>query len=38
MKEIQLHFKIPDFIFKDLLDRAEALNIEMSKILALVLE
>lgn len=38
LKEIQLHFKIPDFIFKDLLDRAEALNIEMSKILALVLE
>lgn len=38
LKEIQLHFKIPDFIFKDLLDRAEALNNEMSKTLALVLE
>ncbi|BEO27690.1 MAG: hypothetical protein E7J62_09775 [Serratia marcescens] len=38
LKEIQLHFKIPDFIFKDLLDRAESLSIEMSKTLALVLE
>jgi hypothetical protein len=38
LKEIQLYFKIPDFIFKDLLDRAEALNNEMSKTLALILE
>lgn len=38
LKEIQLYFKIPDFIFKDLLDRAEALNNEMSKTLSLIQE
>ncbi|MBP2850146.1 hypothetical protein [Dickeya oryzae] len=38
LKEIQIYFKIPDFIFKDLLDRAEALNNEMSKTIALILE
>lgn len=38
LKEIQIYFKVPDFIFKDLLDRVEALNNEMSKTLALILE
>ncbi|BCQ38578.1 hypothetical protein [Erwinia rhapontici] len=38
LKEIQLAFKVPDFIFKDLLDHAESLNNEMSKLLALILE
>ncbi len=38
LKEIQLYYKLPDFIFKDLLDRAESLNSEMSKTLALILE
>jgi len=38
LKEIQLTFKVPDFIFKDLLDHAESLNNEMSKLLALILE
>lgn len=38
LKEIQLHFKIPDFIFKDLLSSAESLNHELSKTLALILE
>ncbi|MEI7267190.1 hypothetical protein [Pectobacterium versatile] len=38
LKEIQLHYQLQDFIFKDLLERAEALNSEISKTLALVLE
>ena len=38
LQEIQLAFKVPDFIFKDLLDHAESLNNEMSKLLALILE
>lgn len=38
LKEIQLYYNLPDFIFKDLLERAEALNSEMSKTLALIFE
>ncbi|MEE3664496.1 hypothetical protein V2I52_21645 [Brenneria sp. g21c3] len=38
LKEIQLHYQLQDFIFKDLLDRAEVLNNEISKTIALVLE
>lgn len=38
LKEIQLHYQLQDFIFKDLLERAEALNHEISKTIALVLE
>ncbi|MFE8145747.1 hypothetical protein RBA69_00580 [Brenneria goodwinii] len=38
LKEIQLHYQLQDFIFKDLLERAEALNSEISKTIALVLE
>lgn len=38
LKEIQLHYHLPDFIFKDLLNSAEALNSEMNKTLALILE
>ncbi|ATA18936.1 hypothetical protein EDC48_10233 [Gibbsiella quercinecans] len=38
LKDIQLYFKVPDFIFKDLLDRAEELNSEVSKTLSLIIE
>ncbi|WP_313655396.1 hypothetical protein [Pantoea sp.] len=38
LKEIQFAFKVTDFIFKDLLEHAESLNNEMSKLLALILE
>lgn len=38
LKEIQLHYQLQDFIFKDLLERAEAMNHELSKTLSLVLE
>lgn len=38
LKEFQHHYQIADFIFEDLLDRAEALNGEISKTIALVLE
>lgn len=38
LKEIQLRYQLPDFIFSDLLERAEALNSELSKTLSLVLE
>lgn len=38
LKEIQLHYQLPDFIFKDLLNSAEAMHSEMNKTLALILE
>ena len=38
LKEFQHHYQIQDFIFEELLDRAEALNSEVSKTIALVLE
>ncbi|MWK58907.1 hypothetical protein GO594_23230 [Pseudomonas otitidis] len=38
LKAFQHHYQIADFIFEDLLDRAEALNSEVSKTIALVLE
>jgi len=38
LKEIQLHYQLPDFIFKDLLNSAETLNSETNKTLALILE
>lgn len=38
LETVQHIFMIPDFIFKDLQARAEALNNEMSKTLALILE
>jgi len=38
LKTFQHHYEIADFIFEDLLDRAEALNSEVSKTIALVLE
>lgn len=38
LKAFQHHYEIVDFIFEDLLDRAKALNSEVSKTIALVLE
>jgi len=38
LKAFQHHYQIQDFIFEELLDRAEALNSEVSKTIALVLE
>jgi len=38
LKAFQDHYQIADFIFEELLDRAEALNNEVSKTIALVLE
>jgi uncharacterized tellurite resistance protein B-like protein len=38
LKAFQHHYEIADFIFEDLLDRAKALNSEVSKTIALVLE
>lgn len=38
LKEIQQHYLLPDFIFEDLLQRSEALNSEICKTLALILE
>lgn len=38
LKEFQHHYQIQDFIFEELLDRAESLNSEVSKTIALVLE
>lgn len=38
LKEYQLHHQLDDFIFDDLLERAEALNQEVSKTIAIILE
>lgn len=38
LKGVQRHYQLQDFIFDDLLERAEALNSEISKTIALVLE
>ena len=38
LKAFQHHYQIQDFIFEELLDRAEALSSEVSKTIALVLE
>lgn len=38
LKEFQLHYQLENFIFDDLLERAEALNNEVSKTIAIVLE
>lgn len=38
LKGVQHHYQLQDFIFDDLLERAEALNSEISKTIALVLE
>jgi len=38
LKEFQQHHKLEDFIFDDLLERAEALNQEISKAISIVLE
>lgn len=38
LKAFQRHYQLEDFIFDDLLERAEALNAEVSKTIALVLE
>lgn len=38
LKEYQLHHQLDDFIFDDLLERAEALNQEVSRTIAIILE
>lgn len=38
LKAFQRHYQLEDFIFDELLERAEALNTEISKTIALVLE
>ena len=38
LKEIQHHCKLEDFIFDDILDRAESVNQEVSKTIAIILE
>ena len=38
LKEFQLHHKLEDFIFDDLLERAETMNREVSKTISLILE
>jgi hypothetical protein len=38
LKEFQQHHKLEDFIFDDLLERAEVLNKEVNKTLSIVLE
>lgn len=38
LKAFQRHYQLEDFIFDDLQERAEALNAEVSKTIALVLE
>lgn len=38
LKEFQLHYQLDDFIFDDLLERAEALNQEISKTISIILE
>lgn len=38
LQDIKQHFKVPDYVFDDLLVRAQALNTELSKTLAIILE
>jgi len=38
LKEFQQHHRLEDFIFDDLLERAETLNLEVSKTISIVLE
>lgn len=38
LKEFQLHHQLDDFIFDDLLERAETLNQEVSKTISIILE
>lgn len=38
LKEFQLHYQLEDFIFDDLLERAETLNQEVSKTISIILE
>ncbi|WP_422419041.1 hypothetical protein [Pseudomonas sp. GZD-222] len=38
LKEYQRHFQLEDFIFDDLLERAETLNKEVSKTISIILE
>ena len=38
LKEFQRYQKLEDFIFNDLLERAEALNQEISKTISIILE
>ena len=38
LKTFQQHFRLEDFIFDDLLERAETLNLEVSKTISIVLE
>lgn len=38
LKEFQLHHQLEDFIFEDLLERAETLNQEVSKTISIILE
>lgn len=38
LRAFQQHYQLEDFIFDDLLERAEALNNEISKTIAIILE
>ena len=38
LKDFQFHYGLEDFVFDDLLERAEALNNEVSKAISIVLE
>lgn len=38
LKEFQVHHKLEDFIFDDLLERAETMNREVSKTISIILE
>ncbi|WP_433767696.1 hypothetical protein [Pseudomonas putida] len=38
LKEFQAHHQLEDFIFDDLLERAETLNLEVSKTISIILE
>jgi hypothetical protein len=38
LKEFQIHHQLEDFIFDDLLERAETLNQEVSKTISIILE
>lgn len=38
LKEIQRHHNVEDFIFDDLVERAEVINLETSKTISMILE
>jgi len=38
LKEVQHHYRLKDFIFDDLLERAETVNREVSKTISIILE